>query len=97
SFARFSRIASTKERSSGVIFSLEGGQAWASWPGSPAPVRLGPEHEVTVMMQDFIAQVELGHRLAGPAAERAKDSNAALSADACATASRGPDRSLDVH
>jgi hypothetical protein len=64
SFARYSRIYNPQESSSGVIFSLEDGQAWASWPGSPSPVRLGPEHEVTVMMHDFIAQVELGQRLA---------------------------------
>ncbi len=70
SFARFSRLASVKETSSGVIFSLEGGQAWASWPGSPSPVRLGPESEVTEMMHDFIAQVELGKRMAKRAAER---------------------------
>ena len=63
-FVRFSRSAGTQERSSGVIFSLEEGHAWASWPGSPAPVRLGPEHEVTRMMEDFIAQVEVGQRLA---------------------------------
>jgi len=81
-FARFSRIATTKETSSGVIFSLEKGQAWASWPGSPSPVRLGPEHEVTAMMEDFIAQVELGHRLAERAAERAQGSNARVSAEA---------------
>jgi hypothetical protein len=47
----------------GIIFSLENGQAWASWSGSGAPVRLGPEAEVAEMMQDFLAQLELGRRL----------------------------------
>lgn len=63
SFVRFSRLAGGRERSSGVVFSLEGGQAWANWPGAPSPVRLGPENEVTEMMQDFVAQVKLGRRL----------------------------------
>jgi len=62
-FARYSRLARPQELSSGVIFSLENGQAWASWRGSYSPVRLGPEPEVTEMMRDFIAQVELGQRL----------------------------------
>ena len=47
----------------GIIFSLERGQAWASWHGSQEPLRLGPEREVTEMMQDFLAQVDLGKRL----------------------------------
>lgn len=48
---------------SGIIFSLEGGDAWASWHGSAGPVRLGPHEEVESMMQDFLAQLELGRRL----------------------------------
>lgn len=62
-FRRYSRIAAT-EPSSGIIFSSEDGQAWVSWPGSPSPIRLGPAEEVGEMMTDFIAQVELGQRLA---------------------------------
>lgn len=46
-----------------VVFSLEGGQAWASWYGSHSWVRLGPEEEVAEMMRDFLAQRELGKRL----------------------------------
>ncbi len=46
----------------GVIFSLERGQAWASWTGSKSRLRLGPEAEVAEMMQDFLAQLELGKR-----------------------------------
>ena len=48
---------------SGIIFSLEKGDAWASWKGSGGPVRLGPHEEVEEMMQDFLAQLELGRRL----------------------------------
>jgi len=51
------------EPGTGIIFSLEGGQAWASWNGTGSPVRLGPETEVAEMMQDFLAQVELARRL----------------------------------
>ena len=46
-----------------VVFSLEGGQAWASWYGSHSWVRLGPESEVAEMMRDFLAQRELAKRL----------------------------------
>lgn len=46
-----------------VIFSLEGGLAWASWQGSHSWVRLGPQEEVAEMMRDFLAQLELGKRL----------------------------------
>lgn len=49
--------------SDGIVFSLEAGQAWASWRGTDAPVRLGTEKEVAVMMEDFLAQLELGKRL----------------------------------
>ena len=62
-FARYSRIAAD-EKASGVIFSSEDGQAWVSWPGSPSPLRLGPSDEVSEMMADFVAQAELGQRLA---------------------------------
>jgi hypothetical protein len=59
---RLLRLRDDVESSSGIIFSLERGQAWASWPGSAA-VRLGPQSEVAEMMEDFLAQVELGKRL----------------------------------
>lgn len=49
----------------GIVFSLENGEAWASWYGQGAPVRLGPKGEVAEMMQDFLAQIELSKRLAG--------------------------------
>ena len=48
----------------GIVFSLEEGEAWASWYGQPSPVHLGPESEVARMMEDFLAQRELGRRLA---------------------------------
>ena len=56
------RKAGAEERASGIVFSLDAGQAWASWDGSDAPVRLGPRDEVVRMMEDFIAQVDLGKR-----------------------------------
>jgi len=49
---------------SGVIFSLEGGQVWASWHGEGPPVVLGSKERVSEMMKDFLAQVEVGKRLA---------------------------------
>ncbi|MBV1687765.1 hypothetical protein KRR38_08770 [Novosphingobium sp. G106] len=57
--ARSLRQAGARERMSGIVFSLDGGQAWASWYGVDAPVRLGPPDEVVEMMKDFIAQMEL--------------------------------------
>ena len=47
-----------------VVFSLQDGQAWASWHESHSWVRLGPEEDVAEMMEDFLAQRELGKRLA---------------------------------
>ena len=47
----------------GVFFSLENGQAWASWPTAGFHLRLGPQDDVAEMMKDFVAQVELGKRL----------------------------------
>lgn len=61
--ARFARLPNPNEYSSGVIFSLEEGQAWASWPGEAVPVRLGPQQEVAAMMGDFLNQIEVGQRL----------------------------------
>lgn len=57
-------VGHSKDAPSGIIFSLEDGQAWASWYGSGPAIRLGPQEEVTEMMHDFIAQIELGRRLA---------------------------------
>jgi len=53
------------ENQTGIIFSLERGQAWATWAGCQKPLRLGPQGEVTDMMQDFLAQIEVGNRLGG--------------------------------
>ena len=68
--AGFPRQAERDEVSSGIIFSLEDGQAWASWKGADAPVPLGPCDEVSEMMEDFLAQVELGKRLTAKAVAR---------------------------
>jgi hypothetical protein len=47
----------------GIVFSAEAGDAWASWQGHSCSVRLGSQEEVAEMMQDFLAQRELGKRL----------------------------------
>lgn len=60
-----------REAEGGIVFSLEAGEAWASWPGADAPVRLGAEKEVAFMMEDFLAQLELGRRLESRRARRA--------------------------
>jgi hypothetical protein len=49
----------------GIVFSLKGDQVWASWYDQCPPVRLGTEENVSAMMTDFLAQVELGKRLTG--------------------------------
>ena len=61
--ARSLRQAGAREQEGGVVFSLDSGQVWASWYGVDAPVRLGPPKDVVFMMEDFIAQMELGKRL----------------------------------
>jgi len=48
-----------------VIFSEEKGHAWAHWRGDRPSLPLGPHEEVAEMMEDYLAQVELGKRLAG--------------------------------
>ena len=52
-----------EENSGGVIFSLEKGQVWASWYGQSPPVCLGSQKRVGTMMEDYLAQVEIGERL----------------------------------
>jgi hypothetical protein len=47
-----------------VIFSFVDGFVWASWPGTVATVRVGGYGSVTAAMRDFLAQGELGDRLA---------------------------------
>jgi len=47
-----------------IIFSLLDGYVLASWPGTEASVRLGRHEMVAAMMKDFLAQDELGKRLA---------------------------------
>ena len=47
-----------------LVFSLEDGFVWASWPGAVGSVRLGHYSAVTPVMQDFLDQSELGERLA---------------------------------
>jgi len=60
--SRSLRQAGARGNEKGVVFSLDGGEAWASWYGVDAPVRLGPRDQVVHMMEDFIKQVELGKK-----------------------------------
>lgn len=53
------------ESAGGVVFSLKEGKVWASWYGQGPPVLLGSQPKVSRMMEDFLAQVELGKRLNG--------------------------------
>lgn len=53
------------ESAGGIVFSLDQGQVWASWYGQGAPVLLGSEGKVSVMMEDFLAQVDFGKQLNG--------------------------------
>jgi hypothetical protein len=55
------------EASEGIVFSQEGGQVYASWYGGRSFVPIGPEGEVSRMMEDFLAQREVGERLASQA------------------------------
>jgi hypothetical protein len=57
------------DASGGIIFSLEEGQVWASWHGNGPPVPLGSQERVSEMMEDFLAQVELGKRLTSKSAK----------------------------
>ncbi|MFC3078036.1 DUF4118 domain-containing protein [Phenylobacterium terrae] len=47
----------------GVVFSLKDGQACVSWYGGKSFVPLGAGDDVARMMQDFLAQQEVGERL----------------------------------
>jgi hypothetical protein len=47
-----------------VIFSYLDGFVWASWPGAVSMVRVGEYEMVIAAMQDFLAQCEVGERLA---------------------------------
>lgn len=51
------------ESPGGIVFSLEQGQVWASWYDQGPPVLLGSQKMVSGMMEDFLAQEELGKRL----------------------------------
>jgi hypothetical protein len=58
------RTRNGDEATGGIVFSLEDNEVWASWYGSDQPVRLGTQDKVEYMMADFLAQGELGRRLA---------------------------------
>ena len=56
-------LSDPDESSGGVIFSLDQGKVWASRHGQGPPVCLGSQGKVSEMMQDFLAQEELGKRI----------------------------------
>ena len=58
-------LSDPDESSGGVIFSLDQGKVWATRHGQGPPVCLGSQDRVSEMMEDFLAQEELGKRLAG--------------------------------
>jgi hypothetical protein len=58
-------VATTDRPVGHIVFSLEKGAVWASWPGKGASVELGHFESVTYMMRDFLAQCDFGERLAG--------------------------------
>ena len=53
-----------------VVFSVANGVVWANWCGVDVSVKLGKHELVSMMMQDFLNQNELGKRLAQKAGER---------------------------
>ena len=59
------RARGAEAASEEIVFSLEKGEVWASWYGDEAPVRLGAHPKVARMMEDFLAQEEVGKRLSG--------------------------------
>ena len=56
-----------KDHECTVIFSLVDGFVWMSQAGGNSMVQIGPYESVLAGMQDFIAQSELGERLANRA------------------------------
>jgi hypothetical protein len=51
------------ESAGDIVFSLQNDEVWASWYGAGPPMRLGSQNRVEIMMEDFLAQGELGKRL----------------------------------
>ena len=47
-----------------IVFSMADDTVLASWPGKKGSLALGPTDAVTYMMRDFLAQCELGERMA---------------------------------
>jgi len=54
----------TKPNPDAIVFSLADGVVWASWPEKTGWVELGPYNDGTHMMRNFLAQCELGERMA---------------------------------
>ena len=63
----------TKPNPDAIVFSLADGVVWASWPEKTGWVELGRYNEVTDMMRNFLAQCELGERMAAKGVSRLED------------------------
>jgi hypothetical protein len=63
SMSRFHSYAGS-EPNGDVIFSYVDGFVWATWPGAVSMVRIGRYETVLAAMHDFLAQSEIGERLA---------------------------------
>ena len=46
------------ESASGMVFSVDRGEVWASWRGSGPPVRIGSKASVQATMRDFLSKAE---------------------------------------
>jgi len=62
-----------KPKPDAIVFSLEDGIVRASWPEKTGWVELGRYNEVTDMMRNFLAQCELGERMAAKGVSRLED------------------------
>ena len=57
-------VRQSQSASGRIIFSLRDNAVWASWPNREESVHLGSYDDVAYMMRDFLAQSDLGERIA---------------------------------
>ncbi len=70
-----SRSDDWRDPDSDVIFSFLDGFVWASWPGAASMIRMGRYDAAIAAMRDFLAQCELGDRLANGTTKSAPSSS----------------------
>jgi hypothetical protein len=56
--------ADGSDKRRGVVLSHRNGSVWVSWEATTTSIEMGPADEVIEMMRDFLAQTDLGERLA---------------------------------